>query len=326
MRPTSFGLKAIVFYVAVLGAYFASPYVNLFFLMLAFLTIQWGLAIVWSWRSTRGLEVRFEDVPAVAAQATSRVRCKVAATKGRRFAVDAELRLARASGDKRTRTLRGGVGLVDATEEIVVVLPALPRGVHAVERVFVSSAYPFGLIRRRRPIEGPKEIVVYPTPTERIVDTGSSGAQSANDWIADLMGPGQGGDLQPSPLRDRRSGEGLRAVHWRASARRRKLVVQEWEGGGGEGLEVALDRRAEPDEFECALCDLAAIVIAAKESKEILAVRTQGLSETFGEGHASWNRALRFLAETTPLPKSAPGPPPVSPSTPVLPRRVTARV
>ena len=334
MRPTAFGLKAIAFYIAVLGAYFASPYVNLFFLLLAFLTIQWALALVWSWRSTRGLEVRFEDVAAVAAEAPSRVSCKVIPGERIRFAVDVELLLARAPGAKRPQSSRGGVALVGRTREnpaenpveIVVEIPSLRRGIHAVDGVFVSSTYPFGLLRRRRPVPGPKEIVVHPAPTERVVDSGSAGAQSANDWIADLMGPGQAGDLQPSSLRDKRDGEGLRSVHWRASARRRKLVVQEWEGGGGEGLEVALDRRADPVAFERALSDLAAIVLAVKESKEILAIRTQGLSETFGEGHASWNRALRFLAATTPLPPSAPGPPPVSPSTPVLPRGVPARV
>lgn len=326
LRPTSFGLKAIAFYVAVVGAYFASPYVNLFFLLLAFLTIQWGLALAWSWRSTRGVEVRIEELPVIAAGESARVHCKATPRAGRRFAVEVELVLERASDARRARILRGGAALVADPCDLFVEIPPLTRGVHEVANAFVTSVYPFGLLRRRRSVPGPKEIVVYPKPTTRALAADCRGVPTADDWIADLIGPGQSGDLQPSSLRDKRSGESLRAVHWRASARRRKLVVQEWEGGRGEGLEVALDRRADPEVFERALSDLAAIVVVARTSKEILAVRTQGLSETFGEGHSSWNRLLKFLAATTPLPQSAAGPPPVSPSTPTLPRQEMARV
>ena len=39
MRPTRFGIKSVVFYLVMLGAFFAAPYSNLFFLLLAFLTL-----------------------------------------------------------------------------------------------------------------------------------------------------------------------------------------------------------------------------------------------------------------------------------------------
>ena len=32
----------------------------------------------------------------------------------------------------------------------------------------------------------------------------------------------------------------MRRIHWKASARRDRLVVTEWEGGGGTGAEVVL--------------------------------------------------------------------------------------
>ena len=131
------------------------------------------------------------------------------------------------------------------------------------------------------------------------------------------------GDLQPSGLRDHREGDSLRSVHWRASARRGKLVVLEWEGGGGEGLEVVLDRRCSSEILEEALSDLSALVLYAREAKEVLAIRSQDLNVTFGEGHEPFDRALYFMAEAQPIAADGQAPPSTSPTVLRLPRRAS---
>lgn len=318
MRPTLFGLKAILFYAVVLGAYFAAPYVNLFFLLLAFLTIQWCLAALWTWRNGSGVEVKFSDLSMAEAWLPSVARCTVRAPKRKRFNLDLVLSVQATQGGPKIA--EGHIDLLQTEARARVEIPPLPRGVHPVASATLSTHYPFGLLRRRTKVDGPKEIVVYPKPSSLAQD----GAGSVADWLREMTGDALagGGELQPSSLRDRREGDSLRSVHWRASARRQKLVVQEWDGGGGEGLEIALDRRANAEELEGALSDIAALILIARPAKEILALRTQGLSETFGDGHSPWDQALRFLAEATPLPMNGPPPPSVSPTTPVLPRKV----
>ena len=81
-------------------------------------------------------------------------------------------------------------------------------------------------------------------------------------------------------------GDSLRAVHWRATARRGRLVVREWEAAGGQGLEVVLDRRCAPAELEEALEALSALVHVARARKGSLRVRTPA-SETASRSRGS---------------------------------------
>ena len=47
MKPTALGVKAFLFYVLLLVAFFAAPYANHFFLLLSFLTILGLLNLAW---------------------------------------------------------------------------------------------------------------------------------------------------------------------------------------------------------------------------------------------------------------------------------------
>lgn len=320
MRPTLFGMRAAVFYAAVVGAYFAAPYVNLFFLLLAFLTALGLFGLLWSASSLGGVEVRPEAALVCMARSDGQAYAgEVRAGRRRRFDVGIRVRLA----GRRGRVLTGAVAVLRAGERarVSVGTGQLDRGVYAVSRATLASTYPFGLVRRERPLEGPTELVVHPRPSRFGAGAGSA---SVEDWLRDLQADGAaGGDLQPASLRDHREGDSVRAIHWRATARRGRPVVAEWEGGSGEGIEIALDRRCAPEELEQALSDVAALVFLAREGKEVLLIRTQGHTRSFGEGHGTWDQALRLLAELQVLPSDGPAPSGVAPSTPVLPRRRT---
>ncbi len=320
MKLTLFGVRSLVFYVAVVVAYVSAPYVNLFFLLLAFLTLHWILAFVWTAGSLRGLTVQIDKLPAVVADTPAKVPARFHAERSRLFDINASL-LLDVPGCKRPLRASGGVPVLKGRAQSSVAVPGLPRGIYSVLRAEAWSSYPFGLLKRRLLIEdAPAEVVVFPRPTS-VSD--ASGGRTAEDFIRDMLGSNVSGegDMQPSGLRDRREGDSLRSVHWRASARRGKLVVLEWEGGGGEGLEVVLDRRCSAEDLDEALGDLSALVQFARDGKEVLAVRSQDLSMTFGEGHEAFDRALYFLAGAGPVPSDGPAPPAVSPTVLRLPRR-----
>ncbi len=331
MRPTLFGARALLFYAVCVGAYFAAPYVNLFFLLLAFLTLHWAAAVVWTARSLRGVSATFGAAAPVAAGLPVAVPIDLVVARGRRFDVEVSLELeAETEGfgwraRRRLladRVIQGQAATATGQQRLHAHHAGLPRGLHRVRRATLASTYPFGLLRRERVVAGPAELVVHPLPSPA-----AGGARSAEDLVRDLSGDSVHGDgaMQPAGLRDFVDGDALRSVNWRASARRGKFVVQEWDGGGGDGLEVVLDRRCngprEVELFEEALRDVAAIVQLAREGKDLLCVRSQGLVETFGDGHAPWATALRFLAAADVLPASGPAPPPTSPRVLRLPRR-----
>ena len=182
-------------------------------------------------------------------------------------------------------------------------LPPLSRGVYPVQRARVVSSWPFGIFRARVPLAAQGHIVVYPAPL------GADGGGGAGEGDASAAVPVDG-MIQPSGLREFRPGDDPRRIHWKASARKRGLVLLEWEGGTGSGPEVVLDRRAPSDAFEHGLRLLAGLALKAKDGKEPLKLHAQGLEATFGPGHRPWDELFEYLAEVQPLDAGGPPPPP----------------
>lgn len=309
MRLTAFGFKGVLFYLALVLAFFATPYSNLFFLLIGFLSLQWVLSAFWTQRNARGATAEVGEIEPVTAGSPPVVRARVCASGGTRYQIAVELEL------ECGAQVRGQADVLEGEAEVLVRVPPLPRGVHRFRGARVVSTYPLGLLAVRRAIEAPAELVVYPVPAA-LAEARSTGEALAEALGERLTGAG---DLQPAGLRDHRAGDEARAVHWRATARRGSLVVKELEGGGGEGLEVLVDRRCSPEELDEALAIVSAVVLLAREKKELLVLHSQGLQATFGHGHRPWREALRFLAAAETLPAGAPAPPPVSPGVVRLP-------
>jgi uncharacterized protein (DUF58 family) len=237
-------------------------------------------------------------------------RAELRAHRRRRFGLRIELEL---EGGAR---VVGRAPVLEGAAAVPLELPALPRGLHRVVRARVVSSYPLGLVEGRRAVAAPTELAAYPAPG---IETA---ARTGADVLAEVLGGhSEQGELQPAGLRDYAAGDELRRVHWRATARRGQPVVREWEGAGGGGLELSIDRRCSPEELERALGVASAVVHLAREQKEVLALSSQGLHETFGDGHRPWSEALRFLAGAEALAPEGPAPPPVSPSVARLPAR-----
>ncbi|MFQ5845135.1 MAG: DUF58 domain-containing protein [Planctomycetota bacterium] len=310
-RPTALGVKASALYVLLLGAFFAAPYANLFFLLLAFLTVLGFFAHLWTYRNLAGVAVEVGEVEPTPAGTGAPLGARVDGGRRTRFAVRVEVEIAGHGPAAVTGALvRGETRLAGR-------LPPLPRGLYTVRRARLASTWPLGLFRAARAVEAPREVVVFPAPKELPKNHQGGGAF---EELCGLTGVSDG-FMQPSSLREYRPGDELRMIHWKASARRTHLVIKEWEGSAGSGHEVVLDRRADREPFEEALSVLSAVGRAAREQSEPLTLHTQGLSATFGSDHRPWRELLRFLAETQPLPPDGPPPPPASPAVPRLPVR-----
>ena len=86
-------------------------------------------------------------------------------------------------------------------------------------------------------------------------------------------------------------------------------MVREWEEAEADGLEVVLDRRCDADAFEQALTAIATLATWAKERKENLCLRTQGLAQNYGSAGAPWPDLWRVLAGLQTLPSDGVAPP-----------------
>ena len=113
------------------------------------------------------------------------------------------------------------------------------RGEYRFGPVLVRSSFPFGLIRRSVLHELPGTLLVLPRlgllssrwrSLVRDVAHDASGARRQTFAAGDFYG-----------LRDYRSGDTRRHIHWRTSARRGKLMVRQFERGLHQDVAVYVD-------------------------------------------------------------------------------------
>lgn len=299
MRPTGLGFKALLFFVVLVVVFYTASYSNLYFLLLVFAGSLAVLNVVWTRANLRGVAAEIVSLDPVPAGTAPVLRARLDPGGRPRVALELEVVL-----EDRGR-LSAPVPYAREAAGVSGRLPPLPRGVYRVEAARIASAWPLGMLRASRRVAAPAELVVHPVPA------GTSDAPGGVGSLAGEEGVETRG--QPADLREFRAGDELRNVHWRATARRGAPVVLEWEGAGGAGREVVLDRRAAPEALERALSVLAALVVQARDEKDPLTLHTQGLSATFGPSHRPWPELWRVLAAAEPLPSGAPAPPSAPP-------------
>lgn len=307
LRPTQLGFKAILFWFVIFAAWLATPYSNLFFLLLCFLSALAPLALLWTATNLRGLEGRIDEVQPYAAGQRGDVLVTIEGSRPTdAHGVELELAIERVKrGAAHSRSgfraeCRPGASLAARG-------PARPRGIWKVRGAWIVSSAPLGLLRARRAIPHPQALAVYPEAASL------PEYRDRRALLAALRGDdasaSAGGDFGPAGLREFREGDEARHVDWRASARKTSLVVREWEDDSMRGIEICLDRRCADEELEEALSLAVALLFVARENKEVFALETQGMSARYGEGQSSYDDALRYFAACEALPHDGPPPP-----------------
>jgi len=226
---------------------------NILFITLSLLLGCLILSGVLSWLNFRGLYWRLEvDSPMRAgrehpASLILRNEKRLLPTHGLTFEVTNTSALKPQTLVLRDRLDSQGEAQIDWT-----ICPA-KRGVERIELAFVGSLFPFGFLRKSLAGETACEVLVWPAPVEyrrfsvaawRRVQPGESVARS-----------GQNGDLLT--LRNYQAGDSHRQIHWKASARLRKLVVRQFSIDSEEAFTLwvrttaALWKNAEQFELLC---------------------------------------------------------------------------
>ncbi len=303
------GVKAIGFYVLLVCAFYAAPYLNLFFLLLTFLSVLGMLTVYWSLMNVAGIKGEIHPQQPFPAGASAVLHATLHCGRRPRRHLRLDLRV---GIEPHTA---GRIPHAAGTVDVEGIFPPLRRGVHEITHAAVSSEHPFGTLRASRNLTAPTQLVVYPAPTD---------LSHFRDRHELLSAIGQQGghcavEMGPAGLREYKPGDELRHVHWKASARRRELVVKEYEGDSQPGLEVLLDLRCSQEQLEASLSLITALALVSRENKDVITLTTQDHRGTYGSGHRAINELWTYLAETQPLPPDAPPPPNASPAVVRLP-------
>ncbi|MEX0866344.1 MAG: DUF58 domain-containing protein [Pirellulales bacterium] len=114
------------------------------------------------------------------------------------------------------------------------------RGRYRFGPLVASTRFPIGLIRRSLGVDGTQEVVVFPrtghlTPRWRqVLQTSFRG-----ELLSQVRPGGAQGEFHR--LREWRSGDSLRWIHWRTTARRGMPIVREFEMPGEPNYALLLD-------------------------------------------------------------------------------------
>jgi len=179
------------------------------------------------------------------------------------------------------------------------------RGIHPWTGVRVRSAAPLGLIWRQRVLTCPGQIIVYP----RLWDVGrvnllALGGTPGQTQRAQQVFTRNASEGSTRSVRPYRSGDPMRWVHWRTSARVGSLQIRELEQPqNGEGLTLVLDATPpwEANRFELALEAVASLLVYAL--RRAMPVRLMTPTATLTQRE----EGLTYLAGVNPEPMSFAG-------------------
>ncbi len=316
LLPTTLGVKAIAFYGMLLCSFYAAPYLNLFFLLLCFLSVLGILGAYWSFMNLASVSGEIQPRPPFPAGAGAVFHATLSCGSRSRHHLRLELQI------RGEHLGAGHVAHAVGTVDVEGTLPPLERGVYDITHASVSSVHPFGLFRARVKLGAPLRLVVYPEPAEL------SHFRDRHELLTSLDQEGghRAVEMGPAGLREYKPGDELRHVHWRASARRQALVVKEYEGDSRPGLEVLLDLRCSRDQLEASLSLITALAMISEDNKDVITLISQDHTATYGKGHRSINELWGYLAMAQPLPAHAQPPPSVSPGVVRLPGALDAHI
>lgn len=173
------------------------------------------------------------------------------------------------------------------------------RGRYRLERLSISTRFPFGLIERTFGRIDPWEIVVLPpvlAPTRLL--------KRAEVEIGEFASNRKGSGTSLHSIRDYSPGESARDIHWRLSARTGSLVVREYEVEERRRASVLLDNRlsdpsdaAQLEALEKAIVLASSLVGHLCERGHQVELITASGEVRFGTGGPHATRCRRALAE-----------------------------
>ncbi len=191
------------------------------------------------------------------------------------------------------------------------------RGVYPLDRLVLSTSFPFGFFRKERHLRVPGELVIWPR-TDRVVAPPRPGT-GRRPTVGATPGRGFGARGDFHGLRDYRWGDDARDIHWRSSARRAAPVVREYEPDVSDTLWLCLDLGSPAGEA----AEEAVELVASLSARASEAGRHHGLvagaTVLFpATGRAHLEQVLEVLARVDFDPNAPTPTPPVDPAECVL--------
>ena len=254
--------------------------------MLGFIALSGWL----SEQALRGLEVRRRTPPGVTVSRTVRISYHVTNRKRRLPTLAVYLIEEGLPGDAFIARLDAGESITVRSENHFI-----RRGIYPLEVLTLSTAFPFGLFTKERDITLPGELIIWPRADRPVPLPAPPGGSQPR--YSDVSGVTLGARGEYRGLREYRSGDDPRDIHWRSTARTGKPVVREYDQDAAETIWICLDTRDEPgDPAEGAVETAASLAGRAFQEGRRFALATPTRHVETGTGSGQLERVLDVLA------------------------------
>lgn len=226
--------KLFVFVTLALGFAAVNTGTNLMYLMFGFMLSLIILSGVLSEHALRQLRVVRRLPTRAFAGEPSLVEIGVTNLKRRlvSYSIEVTDQALSQPNDRRCYFLKVAPGSEQSTSYRRV---AARRGLMRFGGFRLSTRFPFALFEKWRELDGEGELLVYPALLPHPFTEGAAQEEG------DQAGTSRGRGTETRELRDYRSGDEMRAIHWRRTATLGKPVVREFEREAAAVLSILLD-------------------------------------------------------------------------------------
>jgi uncharacterized protein (DUF58 family) len=191
------------------------------------------------------------------------------------------------------------------------------RGIYPLSTLTVSTSFPFGLFFKERDVELPGELVIWPRHDRALRAPAPGSGKSRALGSALARAAGTRGDYRG--LREYRSGDDPKDIHWRSSARFVNPVVREYDRDTSESLWICLDLAGEPGDAAEGVVEVAASLAARAEAEgKRFGLVAGGRTVPPGAGAGQLELVLDALARVAFHLDASPPAPPVDPGRCIL--------
>lgn len=215
---------------------------NILFITLSLLLSCLVLSGLLSWMNVRGIKLRLTAVAPWRAGQDQVVALELRNEKaflptyGLWFDMSAEV-----TGEKTRLPLGGRLDGGEEPMRLEWMVRPKRRGKEEVVLVSMGSLFPFGFLSKSAGCDVRQEVVVWPEPVEYLrVESGGLWRQHSGQRT---QRSGMSGDLMA--LRAYARGDSHRLVHWKATARLKKVMVRQFSAESEEGFMMWVDAGAE---------------------------------------------------------------------------------
>ena len=224
---------------------------NILFITLALLLACLILSGLLSWLNLARVSWRLEAVAPWRVGTSSEVGLELRNAKRLLPTYGLWFNVASTSHREGTRlALRDRLDALGGTARLSWVFQPVRRGRETIELTAVGSLFPFGFLRKVMGSELRRTVIVWPAPIAYRRQGVTTATHPRTGERVALVG--QSGDL--FALRPYAQGDSHRLIHWKASARLRKMMVRQFSSESQDGYSIWLQtdpgRWTSPAQFE----------------------------------------------------------------------------